>query len=335
MENNVPLEDIVVDEKDMEEELMEAAIDEGRFRDYKVIIKALFLSSLIGFSAYTLLKESKVGKIKVVPRNTEYSASDEYVLDNNGICYECKNIKNVNAKWLAYPDTLDNGVSKDVIKENVVDEVPELAEDNSLMNEFETIVADFSNENSERLASISASDITKFVAIANIDYIVENDSELAKRLYSGQKEEDLNDAGKVIGAIVMHDYNVWSSSNSTEDLIKVSNVIMGPQKEAMIKIEDYVDKIANAVNSQDSVLVNKLVREFLDDINNGELSKLDDGVGFAAETHIALIADVIAKDYLDQENFDMLQVLKSAEKYVSNIFTEYATCSNDGKILSR
>ena len=133
----------------------------------------------------------------------------------------------------------------------------------------------------------------------------------------------------------MHNYNVWVETNSTDGFIKVSSVIMGTQKDKMLKIEEYENKIANASNNGDSDLVNKLVSEFLDDLNSGELSKLDDGVGFAAEIVLAEVSDVIARNDLNQPNFDMLQVLKTGEKYVSNIFTVYDKCKSNDKTLSR
>ena len=55
---------------------------------------------------------------------------------------------------------------------------------------------------------------------------------------------------------------------------------------------------------------------------------MDDGVGFASQVNIALIADIFAAGYLNQENFDMLQILKTSEKYVSNIFSVYEGCSS-------
>lgn len=201
---------------------------------------------------------------------------------------------------------------------------------------FESLVSEYANKYSDEYDGVvSTKDITKFASIANIDLLSEENSELASTLFGNQtKEEYLNDAAKIIGATVMYDFNKWNSTLSTKDFIKVSDIIYGEQKEQMIKIEEYTDRIASAVNKDDADLVNNIVSEFLTDMNSGSLSKLDDGVGFAAQVNIAVIADGIARNYLNKENFDMFQVLKTGEKYVSNIFTEYDNCVNsDTKTL--
>lgn len=284
-------------------------------RGLKIKIGALLLALITAGTILTLKRHSKTGRVRFLPNNPEYSTTDG-VLENDGtgnVYVESSEIG------------LDNGDSLNEENTNI-----------SISDEFENIAGEFSSKNSEAFDSISTSDITKFIAIANIDYIVENDDELAQNLFSEpSKEEYLNDAAKVIGAIVMHNYNIWSETNSTEQFIKVSDVIMGEQQDKMRIIEDYVDKVAEASINQDTELVNKLVAEFLNDMNSGELSKLDDGVGFASAVHIAVISDIIARNYLNEPNFDMLQVLKSSEKYISNIFAEYDKCADNAKTLSR
>ena len=113
----------------------------------------------------------------------------------------------------------------------------------------------------------------------------------------------------------MHNFTVWNATHSTEGFIRVSDAIYGEQREQMKKIEEYTDRIAAAVNQGDKDLVNQIVSEFLTDLNSGSLSKLDDGVGFVAQVNIATIADGIARNYLNKENFDMFQILKTSEKY--------------------
>ncbi len=198
--------------------------------------------------------------------------------------------------------------------------------------EFENLVQNFVSKNSEKYQSVSTEDIVKFISLANIDAISESNPELASQLFAyPSKEEFLNDAAKVIGATVMYDFGIWNNDQNANDFIKISDAIIGPQKEAMLKIEEYVKRIAAAPASSK----NEIVSEFIEDMNSGSLSKLDDGVGFAAQVYIALISDGIAKDYLSQENFDMLQILKTSEKYISNIFAVYEKCNDNGKPLSR
>lgn len=235
-------------------------------------------------------------------------------------------------------DTLINEDSKNdsLVKydydnnEVIIDDNNEVEEELTDEN-FGNLVVDFAKIYIDKnVDSVSSEDILKFVSIANIDKLSEENKELAQELFGNQsREEYLNDAAKVIGATVMYNYNVYMNTNSTEDFIKVSDSIIGSQKENMIKIEEHTNKIAEAVKKDDKDLVNALVSEFILDLNSGELSKLDDGVGFAAQVNIALISDVIARNYLNQENFNMLQILKTGEKHVSNIFTVYEGCVGD------
>ena len=198
---------------------------------------------------------------------------------------------------------------------------------------FEELTVNFAKILNDKEVSIATDDIVKFAVVTNIDKLAEDSPELLVEYMGTQsKEEYLNDAANVIGSTVMYNYNVYTKTNNTEDFIKVSELVSGSQKENMLKIEEYTDKIADAVKANDKDLVNSLVSEFITDLNSGELSKLDNGVGFAAQVNIALISDVIARNYLNQENFDMLQILKTSEKYVSNIFTIYENCNNDKDI---
>ena len=209
----------------------------------------------------------------------------------------------------------------------------ELTNDN-----FEYLVATYADMYNEAYAkaNVSTEDITEFVAIATVDLLAEENPELLSQIAAGQtKEEFLNDAAKVIGASVMHNFTVWNATHSTEGFIRVSDAIYGEQREQMKKIEEYTDRIAAAVNQGDKDLVNQIVSEFLTDLNSGSLSKLDDGVGFVAQVNIATIADGIARNYLNKENFDMFQILKTSEKYVSNIFTVIDRCAEETKTYSR
>lgn len=209
----------------------------------------------------------------------------------------------------------------------------ELTDDN-----FEYLVATYAGMYNDAYAkaNVSTQDITEFVTIANVDLLAEENPALIAQVANGQtKEEMLNDAAKVIGASVMHNFTVWNATHSTEGFVRVSDAIYGEQREQMQKIEEYTDRIAAAVNQGDKDLVNQIVSEFLTDLNSGSLSKLDDGVGFVAQVNIATIADGIARNYLNKENFDMFQILKTSEKYVSNIFTVIDRCAEEDKTYSR
>ena len=285
------------------------------------ITSGLLAALTIGGIVYFITKESKKGKIVSNAKESTSSVDDrDLSLDDNDLTIVIETNENVN----------ENETLEETESDNLSDNYIALTEEN-----FESLVGTYVTKNASKYSNISTEDILKYVALANIDEISENNSELASQLFNSEsKEEFLNDAAKVIGATVMYDFNVWNQTNSTKDFIKVSDSIIGSQKEQMIKIEEYVNKIADAVNANDKDLVNTIVTEFLENMNSGDLSKLDDGVGFSAQVYIALISDGIAKDYLNQENFDMLQILKTSEKYISNIFAVYEKC-NGGKTLSR
>ena len=201
---------------------------------------------------------------------------------------------------------------------------------------FEDLTASFAKNLSEKNILVSTEDIAKFVSIANIDVLAEDNKELIQVLLDDQmKEEYLNDAAKVIGAAVMYNLTVWNTTKSTADFIKVSDIVYGDQKNSALLVEKYQDKIAVAVNQNNTELVNSLNSELLTELNSGSLSKLDDGVGFALQVCIATISDGIAKDHLNKENFDMYQIVKTSEKYVSNIFTELDNCQSNNKTITR
>jgi len=275
-------------------------------------VGAIVLIGALAVGGYVLIKEVKSGKIKD-DNDLDRSMSDSLdETENNSTSYDEEN--------------------------NIL-----LVEDNyePLTNEnFENLVSEYAKKyNEEYDGIIETKDIVKFASIANIDVLSEDNKDLASELFGEQsKEEYLNDAAKLIGATVMYNFNEWNSTLSTKNFIRVSNIIYGEQKDKMLKIEEYTDRIASAVIMNDEDLVNNIVSEFLTDMNSGSLSKLDDGVGFAAQVNIAVIADGIARNYLNKENFDMFQVLKTSEKYVSNIFTEYEECTNtnsDVKTLTK
>ena len=320
--------------------------------------KGIFGTILIGAAAIILvtgcwkfMKQSKTGDVRLAATNTKSNTEDTNsdartnVVDNGDVNYNYENnevVVNDSAKTDA-PRAVANTESQEAPaapsqtapSQTAPSQAPVAQE--PLTNErFEELVANYANKYSLPYNSVSTADIAKFAVITNIDILSEQNPELVATIADGQtKEEFLNDAAKVIGATVMHNFKVWNETHSTEGFIKVSDIVYGEQREQMLKIEGYVDRIADAVNQGDADLVNEIVSEFLEDMNSGELSKLDDGVGFAAQTSIATIADGIARNYLNKENFDMFQILKTSEKYVSNIFTEYDKCNGSGYTLTR
>lgn len=218
--------------------------------------------------------------------------------------------------------TTDNSISSDI--ENIIIEDEELSVEN-----FTALVADFARPYVDNMVAATTEDLTKFVSIVNIDKLVEENSEFASELFATQtKEEYLGDAAKVIGITYTYNRNVFEKEGSTENFIRISESVYGPQKEKLQIVEGYVDKIALAKN--DATETNRLVTELLTKLGDptSELSYLDDGVGFGMQVSIELIRSYLAKDVLNKENKDMLTVLTSSEEYVSNIFTTYDKCLN-------
>lgn len=206
-----------------------------------------------------------------------------------------------------------------------------------LTNEvYEEIVTNFTKQYVDRNVNVTTEDLVKFVSIANIDKLVEDNPELANELFSQKsKEEYLNDAAKVIGMTYTYNRQVFENEQSTENFIRVSDAISGAQKEAVKEIEEYVDKIALARNDAEEAnrLISELIYKLGDPTSN--LSYLDDGVGFAIQSNIELIRSYLAKDVISKENLDMLTTLTSSEEYVSNIFVVYDKCINTAYVLRR
>ena len=277
-----------------------------------------FLAALTAGAIYISSRESKTGKLA-----NKTNKSIEYNTDTQATSLAEETSETNIAKF----ETIK---SEETTIANTEEETQAVLEYEQLDNDnFELLVANYSNKYKDNYQNLNTEDLMKFIAIANIDKLVEDNQILASELFKEEpKEEYLNDAAKVIGATVMNNFIVWNETKSTEGFIRVSEAISGEQQERMLTIEEYTDKIAEAVNNNNQDLVNEIVSDFLTDLNSGSLSKLDDGVGFAAQINIAIISDGIAKDYLNQQNFDMFQILKTSEKYVSNIFRVYDNCNS-------
>lgn len=215
-------------------------------------------------------------------------------------------------------------------------ETIEIKNDELTTEKFKQLVKDFSRAYIENNINVTETDLEKFVAIVNIDELVEDNPSLARELFAIQsKEEYLNDAAKVIGMTYMYNNNLYEKEKKTDNFINVSDAIYDEDQKAKIQmVEDYVSSIAHANGNKEEI--NKIVEEFLFSLSDpqSELSYLDDGVGFGMQVDIALILNSIARNDLNKENRDWLQELTSSEKYVSNIFTVYDGCNDSYGISS-
>lgn len=294
-----------------------------------------------GACGYKLYRESKTGDVKSTPEPT-LGVSDTVKTDpekantnNNDATYNYENNEVIVVRGTsAEVENNETEATQTPSTEEKSNDALMASEEELTTDNFENMVAAYANKYSDQYSIVETSDITKFAVIANIDILAEENPELIKEIAGDKtKEEFLNDAFKLIGLTDMCNSDIWEQTKSTDNFIRISDIIYGNQKQQMLKIEAYIDQIAVAVNENDADLVNQIVNGFIVDLNSGELSKLDDGVGMVMVSYLLTMSDSIAKDYLNQENFDRLQVLKTSEKYISNIFTIYDKCT--GEVYTR
>lgn len=238
-----------------------------------------------------------------------------------GISSAIKNSKDSKVEDAA-DETDDLNVSNDI--NNIIEQDEELSVEN-----FEKLVAEFAKPYVDNNVNVTTEDLTKFVSIVNIDKLVEENPEFAGELFGTQtKEEYLNDAAKIIGMTYTYNRNVFEAEQSTKNFLRISDAVYGSQKELLQEVESYVDKVAETRFDSEkcNAVISELILKLGDPTN--DLSYLDDGVGFGMQVCIELIRSYLAKDVINQQNFDMLSTLTSSEEYVSNIFTAYDKCGS-------
>ena len=170
---------------------------------------------------------------------------------------------------------------------------------------FENLVAELAKTYQDENVNLTTEDVTKFVAILNIDNLVAENPELASELFKDStKEEFIQDAAKTISETVMHNAKVFEEEKSTENFIRISDALYGEQKEQLVAIETYVDEIAKVYYDQEQV--NEIVTELITRLVTGDLNTLDNGVQFGMQISIELIRSYIAKTVLSDINQDVL-----------------------------
>ena len=174
-------------------------------------------------------------------------------------------------------------------------------EDILTTQEFETLAANFIKILQDKNINVTTADITKFVSIVNIDRLVEENKELANTLFASYtKEEYIQDSANIIGRTCQYNAKTFKSENSTENFVRISDSLYGEQKEQLLIIESYVDRIAEVCH--DAEQVNTIVAELITRLSTGDLQNLDYGVQFAMQVSIETIRSYIAKDVLTEEN---------------------------------
>ena len=197
----------------------------------------------------------------------------------------------------------------------------EPVEDDTLTTEeFENLVAQLAKALQDKNVNLTTEEITKFVAIINIDSLAEENPELAKELFKDStKEEYIQEAAKTISETVMYNGKVFEEEKSTENFIRISDALYGEGKEQLEVIEAYVDEIAKVY--YDAEQVNILVSELITKLATGDLNNLDNGTQFGMQASIELIRSYIAKDVLSDVNRDVLTDITRLD--VSGIMSTY------------
>lgn len=254
---------------------------------------------------------------------------------------------------LYYDEKTNEAVVSDMSVSQAIENIS-TSDETITVETFEDLVARYAKPYIvNEIADFDTEMITKFVFMANINRIAEELPEFFEEFTSVHDfNEMMSDFGRVIGATNQYNANLRNKNGTLEDWIYVSDALFpGTQKAHVLSIEEQMEKIHEAAIKEDGELVNELVLELINELRSGSLSKLEDGVGMAAQIPISLIADNIAKDYLNEYNFNVLNGsidpetgyrnddgLKSSNKYVSNIQNIYTNgCVTDtyAKTLSR
>lgn len=231
----------------------------------------------------------------------KHSKDDELPSDEPGI----ENPSDTNTPDTNVPDT---NIPDTNIPDTNVPDTNEPGEEivEGLTNEaFENLVAELAKTYQDENVNLTTEDVTKFVAILNIDNLVAENPELASELFKDStKEEFIQDAAKTISETVMHNAKVFEEEKSTENFIRISDALYGEQKEQLVAIETYVDEIAKVYYDQEQV--NEIATELITRLVTGDLNTLDNGVQFGMQISIELIRSYIAKNVLSDINQDVL-----------------------------
>ena len=170
---------------------------------------------------------------------------------------------------------------------------------------FENLVASIAKQYQDKEINLTTEDITKFVAIMNIDALNEENPELASELFKDSTSIDyIAEAAKTISETVMYNGKVFEAEKSTENFIRISDAAYGTTKEQLLIIESYVDEIAKVYSDQEQV--NALVTDLMAKLSTGDLQNLDTGAQFGMQISIELIRSFIAKDILTPANQEVL-----------------------------
>lgn len=190
---------------------------------------------------------------------------------------------------------------------------------------FEELTANVIRSYSKENLAVSEENIIKYVMIANIDKLSQDNQELKNAIIGEQDTTEVfADADLILNEVMMHNYNVFYETGKTDGFIWPSEVIFDKtEKDKVIEIENKIKEIALSVNDYDKL--NQLVEELFKDLSNPEnkLSTLETGVGYLVEW---LLMDTIRGLFgVDIEGNNILN------EYNTNLIKQHVSYAGDEK----
>jgi len=198
---------------------------------------------------------------------------------------------------------------------------------------FNNLVSDTFTKLRSKGLNLKVEDVTKFVAIINIDQLAQDNKELLATICGNQDaSEIITDAFKVTGSIKNVNYDIYQKNKSTKDLIKVSEFVFDKKAKADLElIESYVDE-ANAYKGNGQQQDNVISRLMADiQMPNGELTDMEDGIGFASTVAFDELINYISFNeknvrVISKLNLSALMNHDTLELYLSNIYGNINKC---------
>lgn len=182
--------------------------------------------------------------------------------------------------------------------------------------------------------NVTVEDVTKFVAVINIDQLAQDNPELLKAIIGTDKaSEFITDAFKITGAIKNRNYDIYKSTKSTAGLIKVSDFIFDKKAQADLRlVESYVERAHDAKG--DKTKQNAIVEELMANIQqpSGKLADMEDGIGFASTVAFDSLINYVTFNnnnvrIISNQNFSALMNHDTLELYLSNIYGTINECN--------
>lgn len=209
------------------------------------------------------------------------------------------------------------------------------------------ITADFINDLKSKGIEITTNEALNFVAVANIDTIINDDEKLANELFGDKDSEELlSAAGKVIGMIHTYNAKYYLKNQTTDGYIDASSVIYDEEDKAKLAIlENNVTTVGKSLKVTDITAANAAAQGSLDALNDPTVGftidgkkdseRLSSGAGFISAITLADTNFVGLNTWdgngmintISKEVEDGLVVEGNGAEYVSNVMTMIEDCS--------